>query len=72
MPTPESIRVCRRGVRSVKGAAALLGISRSLVWKLIRAGAFETIHYGTKRLIPVVQLQEWLAAKRDETREALR
>lgn len=42
-------------------AMRLLGLSRSVVYKLIRSGRLRSVKEGTTRLIPAVAIAEYIA-----------
>lgn len=44
----------------VEEAAQALRLSRSVIYELIRSGRLRTVKQGTRRLVPVVALQEYL------------
>jgi excisionase family DNA binding protein len=46
----------------VEEAAQALRLSRSVIYELIRSGRLRTVKQGTRRLVPVVALQEYLEA----------
>jgi len=52
-----------RRVFSVVEAAAILGISRSNLYKFIAADEIRTIHIGRLRKIPVAAIDEFLATR---------
>lgn len=69
-PKPESTRLCRKGAKSLSGAAEFLGISKSHMKKLVNDGVFTSwIQFG-KRLVPVSELVRELARGMEEYREA--
>lgn len=45
---------------SVEAAAELLGIGRTTMFGLIRAGEVETVCIGRRRLVPVPEVDEYL------------
>jgi excisionase family DNA binding protein len=45
-------------------AAEILGLSLSKVYALLAAGELPAIKIGDSTRVPVVELQEWLAARR--------
>jgi excisionase family DNA binding protein len=60
--------------RSVKVslAAAALGISERSAWDEVKSGRLRSFRYGTRVLVPVAALDEWLKARdRVLAREAL-
>lgn len=44
-------------------AAKALGISEASAWAEQKSGALRSFRYGTRVLIPVAALDEWLAAR---------
>lgn len=54
----------------VEEAAAVLGIGRTQVFHLIRAGALRSVKIGASRRVPVVAIREYLAALLAEGRAA--
>ena len=53
---------------SVTEAAALLGLSRPTVYKLIHRGDFPVMKIGSRTLIHREKLEEWAAAQTEERR----
>jgi len=51
------------GLRDV---AAMTGLSRSTVWRFIKAGEIRTIKVGHRRLIMMTELHRWLRQKQGE------
>ena len=49
-----------RKALSVKLAAEMLGISRSMGFKLIRRGELRSIKAGTRTLVPVAAVDEFI------------
>jgi excisionase family DNA binding protein len=47
-------------VNSVKGAAALLGVSRSVLYELVRSGEIEHVRVGKRILISPVALEKFI------------
>ena len=47
-------------------ASAALGICRSKLYELLRAGVIESVHIGTSRRIPVVAMTEYVERLRQE------
>lgn len=45
---------------SVEKAAQMLGISRSMGFKLIRRGELRSVKAGTRRLVPVAAVDEFI------------
>lgn len=48
----------------VEDAAALLGLSRSVVYELIGSGRLESVTVGRSRRIPVAALDAFVASRR--------
>jgi excisionase family DNA binding protein len=44
----------------VEEAAQALRLSRSVIYELIRSGRLRTVKQGSRRLVPVAALQEYL------------
>jgi len=52
----------------LRDAAAMTGLSRSTVWRFIKAGEIRTMKVGHRRLIMMTELHRWLRQKQgDET-----
>jgi excisionase family DNA binding protein len=49
-----------RKALSVQMAAQMLGISRSMVHKLIRLGELRSVKAGTRTLVPVAAVDEFI------------
>ena len=49
-----------RKALSVEMAAEMLGISRSMVFKLIRNGELRSVKAGTRTLVPVAAIDEFI------------
>jgi excisionase family DNA binding protein len=49
----------------VSEAAEALGLSRSTVYELIAAGEITPIRIGAAVRIPVTELEQWVAARRE-------
>ena len=49
-----------RKALSVEMAAQMLGISRSMGFKLIRRGELRSVKAGTRRLVPVAAVDEFI------------
>lgn len=64
-PAPDSLAVCKGGVKSIKAAAQFTGTSRSFIWELIKARTVESFKIGKRRVIPRSALVRWLAEQRD-------
>lgn len=52
-------------VYRVEEAAAALRLSRSLVYELIRSGRLRTVKQGSRRLVPVAALTEYVESLDD-------
>lgn len=48
-------------------AAGVLGICRSKLYDLLRAGAIESVHIGASRRVPAAALVEYVERLRQET-----
>lgn len=64
-PTPEAERACVRGSKTIRGAAAFTGLSKSAIWELIRSGELQSFKVGRRRLIAKSQLVRYLAIQMD-------
>lgn len=61
MATSEQIReVPRRALYHVEEAALLLGLSRSQLYELIRAGRLFTVTEGRSRLVPASAIDQYV------------
>lgn len=49
-------------------AGKVLGVSRSTMFNLVRAGEIESVCIGNRRLIPVAALREYVERLRSESR----
>ena len=58
LPEPLAVRI--------DVAATMMGLSRSKIYELIEEGAIVSIKVGRSRLIPVANLQAFLAAQPSE------
>ena len=47
---------------SVEEAAGRLGVSRSLIWKMVNQGTIRTVRAGHRVLVPVIAVEEFLSA----------
>ena len=47
---------------SVEEAAGRLGVSRSLIWKMVNQGTIRTVRAGHRVLVPVRAVEEFLSA----------
>lgn len=65
-PSAESLAVVRRGVRSLSKAAVRIGMSKSFVKLLIKDGVLSSFKVGRNRVVPVVELDRYLAEQRDQ------
>ncbi len=52
-----------RKALSVEMAAQMLGISRSMGFKLIRRGELRSVKAGTRTLVPVAAIDEFIEQK---------
>ena len=46
---------------SVEEAAGRLGVSRSLIWKMVNPGTIRTVRAGHRVLVPVSVVEEFLS-----------
>ena len=54
----------QRVALSVEEAAERLGVSRSLIWKMVNQGTIRTVRAGHRVLVPVSAVEEFLSASR--------
>jgi excisionase family DNA binding protein len=54
----------QRVALSVEEAAGRLGVSRSLIWKMVNQGTIRTVRAGHRVLVPVSAVEEFLSASR--------
>ena len=47
---------------SVEEAARRLGVSRSLIWKMVNQRTIRTVRAGHRVLVPVSEVEEFLSA----------
>ena len=52
----------QRAALSVEEAAGKLGVSRSLIWKMVNLETIRTVRAGNRVLVPVSALEEFLSA----------
>ena len=52
----------QRVALSVEEAAGRLGVSRSLIWKMVNQGTIRTVRAGHRVLVPVSAVEEFLSA----------
>ena len=52
----------QRVTLSVEEAAERLGVSRSLIWKMVNQGTIRTVRAGHRVLVPVSAVEEFLSA----------
>lgn len=50
-------------------AAAILGLGRSTIYELLRAGKLPAVHIGRATRIPARDLQRWIERRTGEQRE---
>jgi excisionase family DNA binding protein len=62
MNTANNHEIVTEGLQRISETARFLGISRSLVYRLINAGLLPTVRIGRSRRIPIRAVRE-LAAK---------
>ena len=60
--TMKNTTVGERMAYSIPEAAAMAGVSRSLVYKQMGAGRLGAIKIGKRRLIPADALRAWIAS----------
>ncbi|WP_409141891.1 helix-turn-helix domain-containing protein [Cellulosimicrobium sp. RS] len=65
MGTEETPAVVIPVVYRVEEAAEALRISRDSIYELIRSGRLRTIKVGSRRLVPVVALSEYVTTALD-------
>ena len=52
----------QRVALSVEEAAGRLGVSRSLIWKMVNQGTIRTVRAGHRVLVPVSAVEEFWSA----------
>ena len=52
----------QRVALAVEEAAERLGVSRSLIWKMVNQGTIRTVRAGHRVLVPVSAVEEFLSA----------
>ena len=52
--------VIQRAAVSVEEAGVRLGVSRSMVWKLVNSGTLRSVRAGKRRLVPISAINEFL------------
>ena len=50
----------------IRDAAAMTGLSRSTVYRFIKAGEIRTFKIGYRRLITMAELQRWFRQKQEQ------
>jgi len=58
----DAVKIVRNGCRDMKGAARFMGLTRTEVWKLVSGGLLWSFKRGKRRLVPVTELQRYMAA----------
>ena len=58
LPNPELVN---EGLQRISDAARFLGVSRSLLYRLINTGALPTVRIGRSRRIPIRAVREFAA-----------
>ena len=56
---------------SITEAAAVLGLSRPTVYRLVRSEGFPAFRVGTRTLIPRAGLERWVSEQGDNRREVI-
>ena len=67
---PEAGQLSGRQLYRVPGAMAVLSLSRSVIYELIRSGRLGSVTQGRARLIPATAIAEYIALLEDEARVA--
>lgn len=62
MVTTTVVRLEKK-VYSVSEAASALGISRSKMYELVKTEGFPVLNIGTRILIPIQGLEQWIKAQ---------
>lgn len=57
----DAARIVRNGCRDVKGAARFTGLTCTEIWWLLKGGLLWSFKRGKRRLIPVTELQRYMA-----------
>lgn len=60
------IETGRRAI-SVEEAAIQLGVGRSLAWSLVKEGKLRSVRAGTRVLVPLAAIDDFLAGGTSET-----
>ena len=67
---PEADRLSGRQLYRVPEAMAVLSLSRSVIYELIRSGRLRSVTEGRARLIPATAIAEYIALLEDEAKVA--
>jgi excisionase family DNA binding protein len=62
MNTSTSHDLVTEGLQRISDTARFLGVSRSLVYRLINSGVLPTVRIGRSRRIPIRAVREWTAS----------
>ncbi len=60
--TPYTLPLSQRLLARPEEAAELLGVGRSTIYELMRAGELPVVHIGRAARIPVQELRHWVTA----------
>ena len=52
--------VIQRAAVSVEEAGVRLGVSRSMVWKMVNSGTLRSVRAGKRRLVPISAINDFL------------
>jgi excisionase family DNA binding protein len=63
MTIPTAQKVSYRLLLTIPEAAQVLGVSRSILYQLVRAGEVATIKIGRSRRVPIVALEQYVRAR---------
>jgi hypothetical protein len=65
-PSTESLKACRKGVKSIRVAGEFLALGKTVVRELIRDEKLRCFKVRGKNVIPVADLVRFLAERMDE------
>lgn len=65
--TPHTLPLSQRLLARPEEAAELLGVGRSTIYELMRAGELPVVHIGRAARIPIQDLHHWVEAHETST-----